>query len=244
MVDYKHRRDVIAAKGVRPPVIFGPPPAHATNVCLRPIAVIGRARQNAPDPPSERNLMSLPTFLVPTFTQMLKALSGWLEKAQAQMPEKDAQALLLARLAPDMFPLSTQVRFACVQVQEAMNRLQGLPFSPAIAELLDEGRKASERPGSLVDAQARIAETITLLEALPADALNMAPESPIAHELPNGMIFDFTAEQYARDWALAQFYFHVMTAYAILRSEGVDLGKVDYIPHLIPNVRPAAQPQT
>jgi hypothetical protein len=41
--------------------------------------------------------MSLPIFLVPTFTQMLKALSGWLEKAQAQMPEKDAQALLLAR---------------------------------------------------------------------------------------------------------------------------------------------------
>ena len=188
--------------------------------------------------------MSLTTFLVPTFTQMLKALSGWLEKAQAQMPEKDAQALLLARLAPDMFPLSTQVRFACVQVQEAMNRLQGLPFSPAIAELLNEGRKASERPGSLADAQTRITETITLLEALPADALNMAPESPIAHELPNGMIFDFTAEQYARDWALAQFYFHVMTAYGILRSEGIDLGKADYIPHLIPSLRPSAQPLT
>jgi len=188
--------------------------------------------------------MSLTTFLVPTFTHMLKALSGWLGKAQAQLPKQDAEALLLARLAPDMFPLSTQIRFACVQAQEAINRLQELAFPPAIAELLDEGRNGSEKPGSLADAQARITETIVLLEALPVDALDMAPRSPIAHELPNGMIFDFTAEQYARDWALAQFYFHVMAAYAILRSERVDLGKADYISHLIPNLRPAAQPQT
>lgn len=174
---------------------------------------------------------------------MLKALSGWLGKAQAQMPEDDSQALLLARLAPDMFPLSTQVRFACVQVQEAMNRLQGLPFPPAVAEMLDEGRNAIERPGSLSEAQARISETIMLLDALAADSLDMAPESPIVHELPNGMTFDFTAEQYARDWALAQFYFHVMTAYAILRREGVDLGKADYIPHLISNLRPVNQPE-
>jgi hypothetical protein len=175
---------------------------------------------------------------------MLKALSGWLAKAQAQLPEQDAETLLLARLAPDMFPLSTQIRFACVQAQEAINCLQELAFPPALAELLDEGRNASEKPGSLADAQTRITETIVLLEALPVDALDMAPRSPIAHELPNGMIFDLTAEQYARDWALAQFYFHVMAAYAILRSERVGLGKTDYIPHLIPNLRPAAQPQT
>lgn len=58
------------------------------------------------------------------------------------------------------------------------------------------------------------------------------------------MIFDFTAEQYARDWAMAQFYFHVMTAYAILRAERVDLGKADYIPHLIAHLRPTAQLHT
>ena len=54
--------------------------------------------------------MQLTTLLVPTYTQMLKTLSGWLKKAQAQLPEAEAQALLSARLAPDMFPLST--RFA------------------------------------------------------------------------------------------------------------------------------------
>lgn len=70
--------------------------------------------------------MSLTKLIVPTCTQMLRALSGWLTKAQDQMSSSDAQALLSARLATDMFPLATQVRFACVQAQEAMFRLRGL----------------------------------------------------------------------------------------------------------------------
>lgn len=186
--------------------------------------------------------MPLTALLVPTYTNMLKALSGWLGKAQAQMPAAEGEALLLARLAPDMFPLSTQIRFACVQAQEATYRLQGLPFPELIGELLDEGRRGSESPGSLADAQGRIGETVALLEALPGDALDVDPDSRIAHELPNGMVFDLTAEQYARDWTLGQFYFHVMTAYAILRSEKVELGKADYIPHLLPLLRPPAKP--
>ncbi len=185
--------------------------------------------------------MPLTDLLVPTYTNMLKALSGWLGKAQAQMPE--AEALLLARLAPDMFPLSTQIRFACVQAREAAHRLRGLPFPPSIGELLDEGRGASESPGTIADARARIGDTIAMLEALPADALDADPDSRIVHELPNGMVFDLTAEQYARDWTVAQFYFHVMTAYTILRSEGVELGKADYIPHLLPHLRPPATPE-
>ena len=65
---------------------------------------------------------------------------------------------------------------------------------------------------------------------------------PIAHELPNGMIFDLTAEQYARDWALPQFYFHLNTAYAILRANGVALGKADYVTHMLPLMRPESMP--
>ena len=56
------------------------------------------------------------------------------------------------------------------------------------------------------------------------------------------MIFDLTARQYVRDWATAQFYFHVMIAYAILRKEGVDLGKADYVAHLLPFLRPGMLP--
>lgn len=186
--------------------------------------------------------MSLTTLLVPTYIQMLKALSGWLDKAQAQMPAADAEALLSARLAPDMFPLSTQIRFACVQAQEAVFRLRGEVFPPSLAVLLGEGRNAAESPGTFADAQKRIGETIELLEDVGPGALDADPEQHVAHELPNGMIFDLTAEQYARDWALPQFYFHLMTAYAILRSEKVDLGKADYIPHMFPYLRPGTMP--
>lgn len=181
--------------------------------------------------------MSLTKLLVPTQINMLAALSGWLDKAAAQLSREEAEALLSARLAPDMFPLATQIRFACVQAREAMCRLQGQPFPHSITELLDEGRDAGDRPGSLADAQARISETLAMLRELGPAALDVAPDSPIAHELANGMVFDLTAEEYARDWVLGQFYFHVMTTYAILRSHNIALGKADYIPHLLPHLR-------
>ena len=186
--------------------------------------------------------MTLLDVLVPTYVQMLKALSAWLGKAEAQMGDGEADALLSARLAPDMFPLSTQVRFACVQAQEGVFRLQGQAFPGSIEVLLNEGRNAAERPGSIADAQARIDETLAVVDAVASKALDVDPETPIAHALPAGMIFDLKAEQYARDWALPQFYFHIMIAYAILRSQGVDLGKADYVAHMFTYLRPGTMP--
>lgn len=185
--------------------------------------------------------MSLTNLLVPTYTQMLQTLSGLLAKAQTQMP--DAEALLAERLAPDMYPLSSQVRFACLQAQEAAFRLRGEPLPDALQELAREGRNAGEHPGSIADAQARIAEALSLLGALKADALDEGAEKTITLELPTGMIFDMTGEQYARDWALAQFYFHVVTAYAILRSRKIELGKADYVPYMFAYLRPGSMPQ-
>ncbi len=69
--------------------------------------------------------MMLRDILAPTYVHMLGALSAWLAKAEAQKPDGEAEALLVARLAPDMFPLSTQIRFACVQAQEGTFRLLG-----------------------------------------------------------------------------------------------------------------------
>ena len=181
-------------------------------------------------------------MLVPTYVQMLKALSGWLAKAEAQMPNGGAEALLSARLAPDMFPLSTQVRFACVQAQEGVFRLRGQALPASLDVLLEEGRNAAERPGSFADARARIDETVAVVEEAASDALDVDPATPIAHALPAGMIFDLTAAQYVRDWTLPQFYFHVMIAYAILRSEGVELGKADYVAHMFAYLRPGTMP--
>ena len=186
--------------------------------------------------------MSLTNLLVPTYTQMLKTLSGWLDKAEAQMPDGGAEALLSARLAADMFPLSTQIRFACVQAQEGAFRLMEQNFPASVATLLEEGRNANEHPGSIADAQARLRETIALLDDLAPGALDGDPDRPIAHALPNAMIFDLTAEQYARDWTLPQFYFHLMIAYAILRKEGVNLGKGDYVTHMFAYLRPGTMP--
>src|SRR5437899_1748350 len=114
--------------------------------------------------------MLLQNMLVPTYRQMLGALSAWLGKAEAARPGDTAQALLTARLAPDMFPLSTQIRFACVQAQEGVFRLRQEAFPPSIEALLNEGRNAAEHPGSIADARARIAETISIVEAAAADA--------------------------------------------------------------------------
>lgn len=188
--------------------------------------------------------MQLTNLVVPTYKQMLKTLSGWLDKARAEMPDGGAEALLSARLAPDMFPLSTQVRFACVQAYEAVFRLGGRDFPASVTALLDEGRNANEHPGSIADAKARIDETIAFLDGVAPASLDAEPQQPLAHALPNGIIFDLTAEQYARDWTLPQFYFHVMIAYAILRKEGVSLGKADYVAHMLGYLRPGTMPST
>jgi uncharacterized protein len=176
--------------------------------------------------------VTLTGLLVPTYRNMLQVLKGLLDKAEAQFGESQAEALLSARLAPDMFPLATQIRFACVQAQEAPMRLMGQPLEP-LNELLDEGRNAGERPGTLAEARARIDQALAFLDSLGPQALDeVAEDQPLALDLPIGMTFDLTREQFARDWALGQFYFHVMTAYAILRKEGIAIGKADYVPHM------------
>jgi len=186
--------------------------------------------------------VALADMMLPTYRQMLGALSNWLDKAQTQLGQPEADALMAKRLAPDMFPLSTQVRFCCVQVMEGVSRLNGKPFPAAVDTLLEEGRNAGETPGTLADAQAHISESLAWLDKQDANATALEPGDPIEHSLPNGIVFDFTVEQYVRDWALPQFNFHLMTAYAIMRSSGVELGKVDYVSHLLPLVRPGTMP--
>lgn len=184
--------------------------------------------------------MLLQRQLAPTYVQMLGALSTWLKKVDVDAVEEIT--LLAARLAPDMFPLSTQISFACVQAQEGVFRLRQEPLPLSISVLLDEGRNAAERPGTLRDAFDRIEATIDLVQTAVLDAPDLDPSTPIAHELPQGIIFDLTAEQYVRDWALPQFYFHVMTAYAILRQQGIPLGKIDYVAHMFTYLRHGTPP--
>ncbi|UHD45767.1 DUF1993 domain-containing protein [Aureimonas altamirensis] len=185
--------------------------------------------------------MSLKDLLTPTYRQMLRTLSGLLDKAQQQMPEQ-AEAILSARLASDMFPLSSQVRFTAFQAQEAVFRLRGEPVPAWLDAVAAEGRNAGDAPGSIADARARIDQALSFLDGVASGALDGGADLPMSLELPGGITFDLTGEQYARDWALPQFYFHIITAYAILRNQGVEIGKADYVPYMFAYLRPGSMP--
>ena len=157
--------------------------------------------------------MNLHTMTITTYVQVLGAMSGWLDKGA----EKGGDAILEARLADDMFPLSAQVRIACDQATGTVKRLT--TKSLALSD---------DNDATIAAAKERIATTIAFLQTV-TEADFAAPDSPVELVLPMGMTFDFTALEYARDWSLAQFYFHVGMAYAILRKEGVALGKIDYL---------------
>lgn len=191
----------------------------------------------------KKSVMRLHETLAPTYVQGLTALGNWLRKAADRLGAADADALLSARLAPDMFPLATQVRFACVQAAEGMHRLHGKDFPALVTELLDEGRNAGEAPGTIAQALTRIDETLAMVAELSDEIHEPEGDRRVTHDLPMGLVFDLTLEQYVRDWALPQFFFHLITAYAIMRGQGVDLGKADYVAHMFAYARPGTLPE-
>ena len=188
--------------------------------------------------------MTLTSSLIIPLSNQLSALAGWLDKAEALAAQRgeSPDGLLGLRLAPDMFPLTTQLRFLAFQAQEPIWRLRGEAVPEPLLAVRQEGRDGGERPGSWVEARARVAEAAAFVAGVRPDEFDAAAESPIAHDLPNGMIFDMTAEQYVRDWALPQVAFHQMITYAILRQAGVALGKVDYVPQMFAYLRPGTAP--
>jgi len=188
--------------------------------------------------------MQLTALLVPTLLNQIGALAGWMDKAEgfAAARGESPDGLLALRLAPDMFPLTTQLRFFSFQAQEPVYRLRGEEVPEAVLQVRQEGRDGGDRPGSWTEARARLAEASSLLAAVAPDEFDRDAGKPLAHALPNGMVFDMTREQYVRDWALPQVAFHQMIAYALLRQAGVPLGKVDYVPHMFGYLRPGTAP--
>lgn len=174
--------------------------------------------------------MNVQDILIPTYLNMLSAMAAWLRKAQTLLPETESEALLSNALAADMFPLATQVRFSCLQALEGVSRISGQPFPALHGKLISEDSASPDKPDTFEDLYSRLTEVCDWVEAQSVRSFD-SPE-PVALEMPNGMIFDLSVEQYARDWALAQFYFHVMAAYAILRNQGIPLGKPDYVSHI------------
>jgi len=170
---------------------------------------------------------------IPAYVNGLTALSGQLDKALAWGADNNVGELqfVAARLAPDMFPLASQVHFTCAQALQGATRL-GAPGAPQISEDADD----------FAGFQAQIAGTLGWLDSVDAAAIDSDPDRPVDFTLPNGMAFDMTATTYVRDWAQPQFYFHLVAAYAIMRHMGVPLGKPDYVSYMMAYLRPGTAP--
>jgi hypothetical protein len=183
-------------------------------------------------------------LLIPTFLNQLNALGQWLDKGEAHAAAQgmDVQDLLKLRLAVDMFPLATQVRFVAFLAQEAVYRLRHQEVPAEIVAIRTHGATRPDEPGTLGDLRAILEGANAFLRAVGQDELDAAADRPLAHALPMGMTFDMTGFTYVRDWALPQVSFHVDMAYALLRSAGVPLGKRDYVPHMFAYLRPGTMP--
>jgi len=150
--------------------------------------------------------------------KLLGNLDGWLEKAIAHAAAKkfDPDVLLQARLAPDMFPLMRQIQSACDQAKFAAARAAGRepPSHP------DEEK-------TMAEARARIATVVRYLDGFaPGDFEGVAGRS-VSLQRWEGK--SMTAADFVIELAMPNFFFHLTTAYALLRHNGVDLGKRDYL---------------
>jgi len=157
---------------------------------------------------------------VPVFSQMLTALSDVLKKAEAHATDKniDPNALLQARLFPDMFPLVRQVQIATDFSKGVTSRLAGaeVPSWP-------------DTEVTFADLQALIAKALAHIATLNAAQFEGSENKEIVLRPGTPKEKKLVGSAYLQHYGLPQFFFHVTTAYAILRHNGVDLGKRDYM---------------
>lgn len=146
-------------------------------------------------------------------------LSNVLDKASAHAAAKkfDPLVLMQARLFPDMYPLVRQVQIACDTAKGAAARLAAV-----------EVPKHEDTESTFDDLKQRVAKTVDFLKSVQATEVDGPEARPIELKFPNGAM-KFTAASYVRDFVLPNFYFHSTIVYALLRNNGVDLGKGDFL---------------
>ena len=157
---------------------------------------------------------------IPVFKQMLGGLKDVLSKAEAHAADKkiDPNALLQARLFPDMFALLRQVQVATDFAKSVSARLAGVDVP-----------KLDDTEQTFADLQARIATVLAFIEGLDADKFLQADKREIVTQAGTPKEKRFTGQSYLLNYGLPHFFFHTTTAYAILRHNGVEVGKKDYV---------------
>jgi hypothetical protein len=155
----------------------------------------------------------------PRFVNILTNLSAILDKAQAHVDARkiDPAAITTYRLFPDMLPMTRQVQIACDSAKGAVARLAGVEIP-----------KHEDTEKTLAELKVRIAKTIEFVRSVKPAQLDGTEDKDITLKL-GGADTTFKGMQYLLGFALPNFYFHVVTAYNILRHNGIDIGKRDYI---------------
>jgi len=155
----------------------------------------------------------------PRFAAMLRNLSALLDKAQAYCDAKKIEpaAIAGARLFPDMFPLTRQVQIACDTAKGAVARLAAIEIP-----------KHEDTEQTFAELKGRIAKTVDFIESVRAGKIDGSEEREIVLKMRSGDR-KFNGLQYLLGFAYPNFYFHVTTAYNILRHNGVEIGKTDFI---------------
>ena len=163
--------------------------------------------------------ISMSQASAPRFTHMLKNLSAILAKAQAHCEAKKIDPLVLtaARLYPDMFALSRQVQVCCDTAKGAVARLAGVEIP-----------KHEDTEKSFAELQARIQKTLDFMATVQPAQIDGSEEKEIVIKTPTREL-RFNGMQYLLAFAWPNFYFHAATAYDILRHNGVELGKPDFL---------------
>jgi uncharacterized protein len=155
----------------------------------------------------------------PRFANMLRNLSALIEKADAHCAAKkiDPAAITTFRLYPDMFPFTRQVQIACDTAKGAVARLAGVEIP-----------KHEDVEQTFAELKSRIAKTLDFVESVAAAKIDGSEDKEIVLPMRSGER-RFKGLQYLLGFAYPNFYFHVTTAYDILRHNGVEIGKTDFI---------------
>ena len=163
--------------------------------------------------------LSMYDFSIPVLKQSLGSLAAILRKAadHAESRKIDPAAFIGARLFPDMFALAKQVQIATDQAKGCAARLAGIDI-PSF----------EDNETTFGELQARIEKTIAFLDSVKAQQINGSETRDIVLQLRERTV-EFKGQDYLLKWVMPNFYFHVTTAYNLLRHNGVEIGKRDFL---------------
>ncbi len=163
--------------------------------------------------------LSMHTASVPVFVRMLGNLLVWLDKAEAHAAEHrfDPSVYLASRLAPDMLPFTKQIQIACDSAKFGVARLVGV-----------EAPRFEDNETTLAELRERVRKTLAFVQSVPAERLQGTEDRDVVVPRRDGSM-TLRGDVYLTNFVLPNLYFHLTTAYGLLRHNGVPLGKSDYL---------------